>query len=165
MGLKYADLIQGDKFEFIGRFRIDEYIIEKDKYIKGKWQKNLITDKFKELIAETICGLGEEEKITIKYLAVGTNDTTPVSSNTALNSQLGTLKEHLTEALNNYENSQVASGLWYYDSPEAQYYGTLVELGLYGSDGLTLLTHSLVYPSVTFNSEKTLNILYEVGAI
>lgn len=160
MGLN--DYIRGDRFEFLGRFRIDEYLIEKDKYIKGKWNKNLITDKWKEGMAGAVCGLGKSNKYTIKYLGVSTDNTAPNAENTTLKNQLGDLKEYLTEALTNFETPNIANGLWFYDSPEAQYYGEWKKLGLFAQDGITMLTESLIDPTVTFNSGKTINVIYEV---
>jgi len=156
------DLVRGDKSEWLGRFRIDEYIIEKDKYIKGNWQKNLITDKWKEQMALVTTGVYEPYKITMYYLGLGNDDTAPISSNTAMNSQVGDLKEPITSSIHNNTTYNIGQGSWYYESTEAQYYDTLKEIALFSLDGLLMLTHALITPNVTFNNTKTLNVLYEV---
>lgn len=156
------DLIRGDKSEWLGRFKIDEYIIEKDKYIKGKWQKNLITDKWKEQMALVTTGTYEINKITMHYLGLGDDDTAPISSNTSMNSQVGALKTAITGSIHNNTTYNIGQGSWYYESTEATYYGILKEIAMFGRDGITMLTHALIIPTVTFNNTKTLNILYEV---
>lgn len=156
------DLIRGDKSEWLGRFRIDEYIIEKDKYIKGNWQKNLITNKWKEQMALVTTGIYEPYKITMYYLGLGNDDTAVVATNTEMNNIVGELKEPIVSSIHNNTTPNIAQGSWYYESTEAQYYDTLKEIALFSLDGLLMLTHALISPTVTFNNTKTLNVLYEV---
>ncbi len=41
--MEIAELIRGDRNPYLGKFKIDEYDIQRDKILRGSWQKNLIT--------------------------------------------------------------------------------------------------------------------------
>ena len=49
-----TEFIKGDKNPYLGKFRIDEYNIERDRIIRGSWQKNLVTNILKAALADVL---------------------------------------------------------------------------------------------------------------
>jgi len=157
-----AELIRGDKNPYLGRFRIDEYNIERDRIIRGEWQKNLITNILKATLADVLTGDYDSDKHVIGKLAIGTGSTAPLASDQALTTQLGSLKSYVPNSLHNDTYSNKAESTYYFDSTEASYYGTWAELGLYAANESDLLTHSLISPTKTFDNTKTMTVYYVV---
>jgi hypothetical protein len=157
-----TEYIRGDKNPYFGKFRIDEYNIERDKLIIGSWQKNLITNKLKAALADVLTGDYDENKHVIGKLAIGTGTTTPATANISLANQLGALKSYVPNSLHNNTYSNKAEGTYYFDSAESSYYGTWGELGLYAANQTDLLTHSLISPTKTFDNTKTMTVYYVI---
>lgn len=157
-----AELIRGDKNPYLGRFRIDEYNIERDRIIRGEWQKNLITNILKAALADVLTGDYDEDKHIIGKLAIGTGSTAPLASDQALTTQLGSLKSYVPNSLHNDTYSNKAESTYYFDSTEASYYGAWAELGLYATNESDLLTHSLISPTKTFDNTKTMTVYYVI---
>ncbi len=165
MGREQMDItefIRGDKNPYIGKFRIDEYNIERDKIIRGSWQKNLITNKLKAALADVLTGEYDADKHVIGKLAIGTGVTAPTSADLSLASQLGPLKSYVPNSLHNNTYSNKAEATYYFDSAESSYYGTWAELGLYASNQTDLLTHSLISPTKSFDNTKTMTVYYVI---
>ena len=119
-----TELIRGDKDPYLGKFRIDEYNIERDRIIRGTWQKNLITNILKAALADVLTGDYDEDKHVVGKLAIGTGSTAPLASDQALTTQLGSLKSYVPNSLHNDTYSNKAESTYYFDSTEASYYGT-----------------------------------------
>ena len=165
MGREQMDItefIRGDKNPYLGKFRIDEYNIERDKIIRGSWQKNLITNKLKTALADVLTGDYDADKHVIGKLSIGTGSTSPSATDLALTSQLGSLKPYVPNSLHNNTYSNKAEATYYFDSAESSYYGTWGELGLYAANQTDLLTHSLISPTKTFDNTKTMTIYYVI---
>jgi len=157
-----TEWIRGDKDPYLGKFRIDEYNIERDRIIRGKWQNNLITNILKAALADVLTGDYDEDKHVIGKLAIGTGSTAPLASDQALTTQLGSLKSYVPNSLHNDTYSNKAESTYYFDSTEASYYGTWAELGLYAANESDLLTHSLISPTKTFDNTKTMTVYYVI---
>ena len=157
-----TELIRGDKNPYLGKFRIDEYNIERDRIIRGVWQKNLITNILKAALADVLTGDYDSDKHVIGKLAIGTGSTAPLASDQALTTQLGSLKSYVPNSLHNDTYSNKAESTYYFDSTEVGYYGTWAELGLYAANESDLLTHSLISPTKTFDNTKTMTVYYVV---
>jgi len=157
-----TELIRGDKYPYMGKFRIDEYNIERDKIIRGTWQKNLITNILKAALADVLTGDYDEDKHIIGKLAIGTGSTAPLAGDQALTTQLGSLKSYVPNSLHNDTYSNKAESTYYFDSTEASYYGTWAELGLYAANESDLLTHSLISPTKAFDNTKTMTVYYVI---
>ena len=157
-----TELIRGDKAPYLGKFRIDEYNIERDRIIRGSWQKNLITNILKAALADVLTGDYDSDKHVIGKLAIGTGSTTPLATDQALTTQLGSLKSYVPNSLHNDTYSNKAESTYYFDSTEASYYGVWAELGLYAANETDLLTHSLISPTKTFDNTKTMTVYYVI---
>jgi len=157
-----TELIRGDKNPYLGRFKIDEYSLERDTLIKGRWQKNLITNKLKAALADAVTGDYDPNKHVIGKLAIGTGTAAPVATDLSLANQLGPLKSYVPNSLHNDTYSNKAESTYYFDSTEAGYYGTWTELGLYAYNETDLLTHSLISPTKTFDNTKTMTVYYVI---
>ena len=157
-----TELIRGDKNPYLGKFRIDEYNIERDRIILGHWQKNLITNILKAALADVLTGDYDEDKHVIGKLAIGTGSTAPLASDQALTTQLGSLKSFVPNSLHNDTYPNKAESTYYFDSTEASYYGTWAELGLYAANESDLLTHSLISPTKAFDNTKTMTVYYVI---
>ena len=157
-----TEFVRGDKNPYLGKFKIEEYDLERDKIIRGSWQKNLITNKLKAALADVITGDYDANKHRIGKLAVGTGSTAVAATDLALTTQLGALKAYVPNSLHNDTYSNKAESTYYFDSTEAGYYGTWTELGLYAATGTDLLTHSLISPKKIFDNTKTMTVYYLV---
>ena len=165
MGCEQMDIIElvrGDKNPYLGKFKIEEYDFERDKIIRGSWQKNLITNKLKAALADVLTGDYDANKHVIGKLAIGTGSTTPAGTDLALTTQLGSLKSYVPGSLHNNTYSNKSEATYYFDYTEADYYGTWAELGLYAANQTDLLTHSLISPTKTFSNTKTMTIYYVI---
>ncbi len=157
-----TEYIRGDKNPYLGKFRIEEYDLERDKIIRGSWQKNLITNKLKAALADVITGDYDANKHVIGKLAIGTGTTAPLATDLSLTNQLGALKPYVPNSLHNNTYSNKAEGTYYFDSAEVGYYGTWAELGIYAVNQTDLLTHSLISPTKTFDNTKTMTVYYVI---
>jgi len=157
-----TEFVRGDKNPYLGKFKIEEYDLERDKIIRGSWQKNLITNKLKAALADVITGDYDANKHRIGKLAVGTGSTAVAATDLALTTQLGNLKAYVPNSLHNNTYSNKAESTYYFDSAEASYYGTWAELGLYAYNETDLLTHSLISPTKTFDNTKTMTVYYVI---
>jgi hypothetical protein len=157
-----TEFVRGDKNPYLGKFKIEEYDLERDKIIRGSWQKNLITNKLKAALADVITGDYDANKHRIGKLAVGTGSTAVAATDLALTTQLGALKAYVPNSLHNDTYSNKAESTYYFDSTEAGYYGTWTELGLYAYNETDLLTHSLISPTKTFDNTKTMTVYYVI---
>jgi len=157
-----TEFIRGDKNPYLGKFRIDEYHIERDKIIRGTWQKNLITNKLKAALADVLTGDYDADKHVIGKLAIGTGSSAVAATDLALTTQLGALKSYVPNSLHNNTYSNKAESTYYFDSAESSYWGVWAELGLYAANQTDLLTHSLISPTKTFDNTKTMTVYYVV---
>jgi len=157
-----TEYIRGDRNPYLGKYRIDEYDLERDKILRGSWQKNLITNKLKAALADAITGDYDADDHVIGKLAVGTGSTAPAATDLSLTTQLGPLKSYVPNSLHNDTYSNKAEATYYFDYTETDYYGTWAELGLYAANGTDLLTHSLISPTKTFSNTKTMTVYYVI---
>lgn len=157
-----TEYIKGYKDPYLGKFRIDEYDIERDRVIRGTWQKNLITNKLKAALADVLTGDYNANKHVIGKLAVGTGTATPAATDLSLTNQLGPLKSYVPNSLHNNTYSNKAEATYYFDYTETEYYGTWAEIGLYAANQTDLLTHSLISPEKTFSNTKTMTVYYVI---
>jgi len=160
--MEITELIRGDRNPYLGKFKIDEYDIQRDKILKGSWQKNLITSKLKAALADVLTGDYDADKHVIGKLAIGTGSTAPLASDLSLTTQLGSLKSYVPNSLHNDTYSNKSESTYYFDSTEAGYYGTWAELGLYAANETDLLTHSLISPTKSFDNTKTMTVYYVI---
>jgi len=114
MGRQQMDItefVRGDKNPYLGKFKIEEYDLERDKVIGFSWQKNLITNKLKAALADVLTGDYDSNKHVIGKLAIGTGSTTPAGTDLALTTQLGSLKSYVPGSLHNntYSNKSEAT--------------------------------------------------------
>ena len=92
MGIYQMDGINGinaaERLQILGSFQI----IEKDllgNVLSISDHTNLITNKFKAAVADSLTGDYDADKCTIGYIAVGTDDTAANATDTALGNQVG----------------------------------------------------------------------------
>ena len=104
----------------------------------------------------------DSDKHVIGKLAIGTGSTTPLATDQALTTQLGSLKSYVPNSLHNDTYSNKSESTYYFDSTEASYYGVWAELGLYAANETDLLTHSLISPTKTFDNTKTMTVYYVI---
>ena len=157
-----TEFVRGDKNPYLGKFKIVEHDLDRDKIIRGPWQKNLITNKLKAALADVLTGDYDSNKHVIGKLAIGTGSTTPAGTDLALTTQLGSLKSYVPGSLHNNTYSNKSEATYYFDYTEADYYGTWAELGLYAANQTDLLTHSLISPTKTFSNTKTMTVYYVI---
>ena len=157
-----TEFVRGDKNPYLGKFKIEEYDLERDKIIRGSWQNNLITNKLKAALADVLTGDYDPNKHVIGKLAIGTGSTAPAATDLGLTTQLGSLKSYVPGSLHNNTYSNKSEATYYFDYTEADYYGTWAELGLYAANQTDLLTHSLISPTKTFSNTKTMTVYYVI---
>lgn len=131
-------------------------ILSTDRY------ENLTTTILHTALADVLTGDYDVNKHTIGYVAVGTDDTAANASDTGLGTQLGTNKAYVPDSRNNGLVATKAEATFFFDSDEADYYGTWAEIGLYATNGTDLLTHTVLDPTKTFGATKTMTINYVI---
>jgi len=153
------DINAAERLQILGSFQI----IEKDllgNVLNVSEHKNLITNKFKAAVADSLTGDYDADKCTIGYIAVGTDDTAANATDTALGNQVGANKAYVTDSRHNDTAANKAEATFFFDSTESDYYATWAELGVYATNGTDLLTHTVLSPTKTFNNTKTITINY-----
>lgn len=118
---------------------------------------NLITNLGKESIAGGIAGIANKGEIT--YMAVGTDSTAPVVTNTVLGTELYRKQISVRTV-----SANIATFETFYRTDEAN--GTLREIGLFGgsgassTDGGDMYTHAAI--NFTKSSAETMTVSYQV---
>jgi hypothetical protein len=139
------------------------YVIERDaktnEIISQTTYTNIITNAFRDLLASAMAG-GTVD-LEISGLAVGDGDTAAAVTDTALTSQISTIKAPVAESLND-DTAETVSATFYFASTDSNWYGTWKEMGLYGNDDDTLFTHTVLDPTKTFDNTKSITIIYEI---
>ena len=121
-----------------------------EKVIKEIKKHNIITTSGKSLIAQRI---GNESVNGITYLAVGTDDTTELASDTELGNEV--YRNQITQAINSGNKESIK----YFLSSTQANGNDLVEAGLYGGVASDTADSGTLVGHVTFDKiEKTSSI-------
>jgi hypothetical protein len=142
-----------------GKLLIIERDAKTNEIISQTTHTNIITNAFRDLLASAMAGGTVDLKIS--GIAVGDDDTAAVVTDTALTSQISTIKAPISESIND-DTAQTVTATFYFAATDSDWYGTWAEVGLYGNDDDTLFTHAILSPTKTFDSTKSLTIVYKV---
>ena len=142
-----------------GKLLIIERDAKTNEIISQTTHTNVITNAFRDLLANAMAG-GTVD-LAISGIAVGDDDTAADVTDTALTSQISTIKAPVSESLND-DTAQTVTATFYFAATDSGWYGTWAEVGLYGNDDNTLFTHTVLSPPKTFDNTKSVTIIYAV---